>query len=116
LCLMYMRPLLDLGRTVKLSEACRQHRVKMKHAHSAAGDAIASAELWRQYKNAIERLGFTSFGDLATRKNYRFTQSFQHDPLTAAESLSRGSVKSRNGMFQDVAPDLFSGNFGLRAI
>jgi DNA polymerase III epsilon subunit family exonuclease len=97
MCLMYMRPLLDLGRVVNLGEACRQHRVKMNRAHSAAGDALASAQLWLYYRNTMTTRGLTSFRDLANHKNYRFTYSFQHDPLNSVDHLNRGPVKSRNG-------------------
>jgi DNA polymerase III epsilon subunit family exonuclease len=97
ICLMYMRPLLDLGRVVKLGEACRQHRVVMNRSHSAAGDALASAKLYEQYRASIAQRGMTSFRDLANLKNYRFTYSFKHDPLETADHLSRGTVKSRSG-------------------
>ncbi len=97
LCLMYMRPMLNLGRVVKLGEACRQHRVPINRAHSSAGDALASAKLWQQYRAAIDQHGLRSFRELANRKNYRFTFSFKHNPLEAAEHLCRGTVKSRNG-------------------
>lgn len=97
LCLMYMRPLLDLGRVVKLGEACRHHRVPMTHAHSAAGDALASAKLWMKYREAMDDRGLKTFKDMANLKRYQFTSSFQHSPLTAADHLSRGPVKSRSG-------------------
>ena len=97
LCLMYMRPLLNLGRVVNLGEACRQHRVPMNRAHSAAGDALASAQLWQRYHEAIQRRRLATFRDLANLKYYRFTTSFKYDPLNAHEHLHCAAVKSRSG-------------------
>lgn len=96
LCLMYLRQMLDLGRVVKLGEACRLHHVPLNRAHSAAGDAIASARLWQLYLHAMSRCGLKTFRDLAEHKCYRFTNSFRHDPLIQFEHLQRGAVKSRS--------------------
>lgn len=101
LCLMYLRPLLDLGRVCKLGMACQLHGVGMSWAHSAAGDALASARLWQSYQPAIAARMFATFGDLAKVRSYQFTRSFAQTPLgpQQARGLARGVVKSRfNGV------------------
>lgn len=101
LCLMYLRPLLDLGRVTKLADACRRHRVSLNGAHTAAGDALAAAELWRCYGSQFANLGLKTFADLANRRSYKFTHSFRHDPLPSRGNSNRANVKSRYNSIAD---------------
>ncbi len=83
LCLMYLRPLLGIGKRCTLSDACHAHDVVHSNAHFAADDALASARLWLAYLEKMEALAIRTFSDLARRKSYKFTASFK-DPLTIA--------------------------------
>lgn len=83
LCLMYMRPMLGLGRQCKLPQACRAHGVPLALAHSAAHDALAAAELWSVYARDLAERNVTTFAELAAIRRYKFTESFDRDPHPA---------------------------------
>jgi DNA polymerase III subunit epsilon len=85
-CLMYLRPLLGLGKHCRLSAACREHGIAHGRAHTAAGDALAAARLWTVYREAMSGLGVRTFADLAARKPYKFVRSFCRDPHPAVEA------------------------------
>ncbi len=100
-CLMYMRPMLGLGKRCPLGEACKFHDVTNNAAHIASEDALASAELLRVYLSEMKSMGITTFGDLARLKKYKFVQSFENNFLTS--SLVEGrptctNLKSRRVM------------------
>jgi DNA polymerase III epsilon subunit-like protein len=76
LCLMYMRPLLDLGAKCTLDDACRAHGIHHGVAHRAAEDALASARLWPIYAKVFSTRGLRTFGDLTRVRSYKFMQSF----------------------------------------
>lgn len=95
LCLMYMRPLLDLGKRCSLNDACREHGIEYEDAHVAAADALASAYLWPRYVERMHDLGIQTFGDLAARKRYKFVRSFRESPLRTAPRRVNARVKSR---------------------
>lgn len=81
LCLMYMRPLLELGGRCSLADACRHHGVEHADAHVAADDALAASALWSCYLGHMEGLQVRTFRDIADRKTYKFTKSFGSLPL-----------------------------------
>jgi len=81
LCLMYMRPLLGLGKRCSLDDACRLHGVNHGNEHHAAGDALAAAGLWQAYQSALVEYDIRTWGDLTTLKNYKFLRSFDRDPI-----------------------------------
>lgn len=81
LCLMYMRPVLELGPRCSLDDACRAHGIEHRHVHQAAVDAIASARLWQYYTIVLEQQGVTTFEELASRRSYKFFTSFSNEPL-----------------------------------
>lgn len=97
-CLMYMRPLLGIGRKCSLRDACEDSGVARSIAHHAGADALAAAALWAQYVGACGREGVRTFGELARRKSYKFMDSF-NDALFGGEVIApnRGTValKSR---------------------
>lgn len=76
LCLMYMRPMLGIGRKCSLRDACSDSGVKHSNAHHAAADALAAVALWRQYLARCGRDGVRTFRELASLKSYKFTSSF----------------------------------------
>jgi DNA polymerase-3 subunit epsilon len=82
LCLMFMRPMLGLGRRCSLEDACRCHGIDHVQAHAAATDALAAAQLWNVYLQTMSDRRLRTFDDLANLKSYRFVQSFQRLPLS----------------------------------
>jgi DNA polymerase III epsilon subunit-like protein len=98
LCLMYMRPMIGLGKRCSLDDACRFHCVEYPRKHHTSVDALAGARLWNLYLEALKDRKVRTFKDLATLKSYKFIQNLERDPLTppAAESLkSTKRLKSR---------------------
>ena len=80
-CLMYMRPMLGIGRKCSLADACQHHEIPRTNAHQAAADALASADLWLRYADALNNAGIVTFRQLARLKDYKFTNSFIDEPL-----------------------------------
>jgi DNA polymerase-3 subunit epsilon len=80
LCLMYMRPLLGLGRKCCLSDACKEHGVPHEQAHTAAADALASMGLWNVYRQVMATRGIQTFRELTLLSAYKFLQSFTQPP------------------------------------
>lgn len=99
ICLMYMRPMLNIGKKCSLGDACRAFGIGQGAAHQAATDALASAKLWQAYTAILSSKGVRTFADLAKLKTYKFLESFSN-PFTVSEqtkSLSRTTrLKSRN--------------------
>jgi DNA polymerase-3 subunit epsilon len=87
LCLMYLRPLLGLGRRCGLDRACRAHGIDHSIAHTAADDAFAAARLWGSCIAAMGERKIRTFGDLADERRYKFTESFTRPPLRLEDTL-----------------------------
>lgn len=96
-CLMYMRPLLGIGKRCNLHEACRQHQLEIFDAHTAYGDAAAGAALWKLYRAKIHGSPLNTFGDLRALAKYKFFQTFDYDCTEATYEGGAFSacVKSR---------------------
>jgi DNA polymerase-3 subunit epsilon len=80
LCLMYLRPMLGLGKQCRLGVACRAHGVPLTWAHAAAADAHAAAGLWTIYRREIDARNIRTFAELAAIRRYKFTGTFDRDP------------------------------------
>jgi len=107
-CLMYMRPLLDLGPKCKLEEACRIHNVDFQAAHVAAEDAMASAQLLKSYYTEMQQRNIRTFGDLTSLRNYKFFNSFGCDPYPKPSTFGLSGcrhLRSRGGLVQHVTID-----------
>jgi len=87
LCLMFLRPLLGLGRRCGLDQACRVHAIEHATAHTAADDALAAARLWGTYVPAMVDRSIRTFRDLAEWGRYKFTESFTRPPLRSEDTL-----------------------------
>jgi DNA polymerase-3 subunit epsilon len=87
LCLMYLRPLLGLGRRCGLARACRAHGIGHAAAHTAADDALAAAGLWGSCIAAMIDRKIRTFGELAACGRYKFTESFTRPPLRSEGTL-----------------------------
>jgi len=86
LCLMYLRPMLDLGPRCRLGEACMAHGIDFTETHIAARDVQASCRLMEIYLREIEQKNIRTFSDLAQLRNYKFVESFFLPPLTWDDS------------------------------
>lgn len=110
LCLMYMRPLLGVGSRCSLADACHAHGVKHGGHHFAGSDALASAQLWLKYLEAMDRMQIQTFGQLARRKKYKFMSSFAEPPVQflvpnpAALQLKSRRVASTAGVSDVRSP------------
>lgn len=89
-CLMYMRPLLNLGHRCNLETACHEHGINFncQTAHIAASDAEVSAKLMEYYLNVMSDRKISTFGQLSRLKSYKFLNSFMYAPLPKAESFN----------------------------
>jgi DNA polymerase-3 subunit epsilon len=97
ICLMYMRPMLGLGKRCSLEDACKEHGINHTQAHATAPDAIAASGLWQLYSRIIADRGLSTFKDLSSVKTYKFIDSFDLQPYSMgiASGLPRGNLKSR---------------------
>lgn len=93
LCLMYMRPLLGLGKKCSLAEACRLHGIAGTSNHQASADVLAEAQLWQLYATVLGERGIRTFEDLKSLGSYKFLSSFSLMPFDEriAARLNRSS-------------------------
>ncbi len=80
-CLMYMRPMLGLGKRCRLEDACQEQNIHRQVAHIAAQDVQASAQLLDFYLSVLADRNIQTFSEMAGLKSYKFTKSFANDPL-----------------------------------
>lgn len=108
LCLMYMRPMLGMGRKCSLRDACADSGVKQSSAHHAAADALAAVALWKQYLAKCGKDGVRTFRELAGLRSYKFTSSFD-DPMldedTALAPHRNVRMKSRGSANAHTSAD-----------
>lgn len=91
-CLMYLRPFLDLGCKCKLSQACKEHGISIKHEHIASADAMASASLLQLYLVQLYlaemgKNGISTYEDWRKMCGYAFVESFLLDPIPSAAGI-----------------------------
>jgi DNA polymerase-3 subunit epsilon len=103
-CLMYMRPLLDLGSRCNLGQACRDHRIEYKDAHIAAHDVQASVRLMEYYSQVLADQQILTFGQLSRRKNYKFFNSFLNDPLPGPSVFQLKPCRRRKSRIKAELP------------
>jgi hypothetical protein len=110
-CLMYLRPMLELGPRCTLGDACQEHGISMGDQHHAAADAMPEAALYRFYQSIFRERQIRTFGDLAELRRYRFCESFEFElpprgtrascrrlkPRGASSGLNGGRVARRDG-------------------
>lgn len=95
MCLMYLRPMLGLGKKCCLADACLAHGIEHEGFHTASSDALASARLWNLYLDAIADRGIRTFKELGSLKTYKFVDSFELVPLDEFPARSPARQKSR---------------------
>jgi DNA polymerase-3 subunit epsilon len=106
-CLMYLRPMLGLGSRCRLDEACKLYGINYSSTHVSSVDSTASAWLYLQYLNEIERQRVNTFADLARLRTYKFNQSFSYDVLPSCNRLGLSRfdrLVSRSGIANSVDP------------
>ncbi len=107
-CLMYMRPMLGLGKRCKLSQACRDHGIDYSATHIAANDAQAAAGLLENYFCALQTRDIQTYSQLAAIKNYKFVSSWSNSPLPDPSAFSLGrcdQLCSRAGHVDQILID-----------
>src|SRR5262245_47733991 len=77
--LMYLRPMLDLGRRCTLGDACQEHGISIGDQHHAAADAMPEADLYRFYQSVLRERQIRTFGELAQLRSYKFCESFEFE-------------------------------------
>ncbi len=87
MCLMYLRPMLDLGSRCRLGAACKAYGVPFDETHIAADDVRASVQLLQVYRKEIDRRGIRTFRDLG---RYRRQKSLPHVGLCWLSGGRRG--------------------------
>jgi DNA polymerase-3 subunit epsilon len=115
LCLMYLRPMLGLGRKCTLYEACSTHGVSNTSTHVAGLDVLASAQLWQFYTTILSNRGIQTFAQLAALKSYKFTNSFTSpfiDSISTGHLHRTSHLKPRSAQPQAVQlPDNAVGEY-----
>ena len=94
-CLMYLRPGLDIGPRCTLREACRIHGIPHTNAHRASDDALVSSLLWGTYNQRMASLQIGTYSDLANRLSYKFLESFDNNPLSFGSAPGSARLKAR---------------------
>ncbi len=105
-CLMYLRPMLGIGRRCTLEKACQEHGIAYAPVHAASHDAVAAAQLMELYLEEMKSRGIGTFGELAKLKKYKFVSSFDLSPLSASIAAPFGSssrLKSRSSGLAEVS-------------
>jgi DNA polymerase III epsilon subunit-like protein len=85
-CLMYLRPLLGLGKRCSLSVACDTLGIDAP-SHRAADDALAAAHLWLVYRDAAIKAGISTYDQLRAAGKFKFLSSFDNPQI--GEPLQR---------------------------
>jgi DNA polymerase-3 subunit epsilon len=85
-CLMYLRPLLGLGKRCSLSVACDALGIDAP-SHRAADDALAAAHLWLVYRDAAIKVGISTYDQLRATGKFKFLSSFDNPQI--GEPLQR---------------------------
>ena len=80
-CLMYMRPLLGLGKRCSLFDACMKTGISYEATHIASDDALAAACLMEKYYDDLRKNQIETFNDLKNVKRYKFMESFSNSPF-----------------------------------
>lgn len=98
-CLMYLRPMLGIGKRSTLADACRQHGITTSGTHHSASDTLAAAELWGVCLDAMHDQGVETFADLGSLKKYKFVDSFTRPVLRDSQPRPGAPrrTKSRSG-------------------
>lgn len=102
LCLMWLRPLLGLGKRASLSATCQAFGLPIA-THTAADDATVSAQLWLRYAIEARRSGIHTFTDLADCGTHKYLKTLATSPyrdaLGAITFVARAGValKARPG-------------------
>jgi DNA polymerase-3 subunit epsilon len=97
-CLMYLRPMLGLGKRCTLSAACEAHGIPHASEHVSLADSLAAARLMHFYRGVMRKRRLSTFRDLARLKRYKFLDSFDWDPIppdAVPDALPKPRLKAR---------------------
>jgi len=102
LCLMWLRPLLGLGKRASLFATCEDFGLPAA-THAAADDATVASYLWLKYRAHARENGVRTFGDLSRRGTHKYLKTLTAQPyartfgLAALCGPAQGSFKCRPG-------------------
>lgn len=105
-CLMYMRPMLGLGKRCTLQDACREYGIMPTASHTTADDVRTAHRLYEIYCREMAEQNLVTFGDLADLSQYKFCESFALEPFGAnlpGQFCPAQHLKPRFG--EAIAPD-----------
>ncbi len=91
-CLMWLRPLLGIGKRCSLDIACKEQGVS-PGGHRAAGDAMAGALMWPRYVEAAEQRGIRTLGDLARAGSHKYLMSLRYPFYGAGDFSDAGGQR-----------------------
>jgi DNA polymerase-3 subunit epsilon len=89
LCLMWLRPLLGLGKRCSLSAACEELGLP-ECTHRASEDALATAHLWRSYVDRATAKGVSNLRQLRAMGTHAYLNSLNTAPYSEADVLAIG--------------------------
>lgn len=96
LCCMYLRGMVGLAPSrLPLAAALEAAEIDPGIAHSAHGDASATAQLLVRYLAAARDAQLYTFADLATRRAYKFVGSWDAPLVTLPSHLPLGDLQPR---------------------
>lgn len=98
ICLMYMRPMLGLGKKCGLTEACGLHGISYTSAHASAVDAAAAAQLFLCYLKDMNQRGIRTYGELRRLKDYKFLASFGREPCPSCGTRRAPGPRKPRGL------------------
>lgn len=114
-CLMWLRPLLQVGRRCSLAVARSEHGIP-PGSHRASDDAMACALMWPSYVEQAERVGIRTLGDLVAAGTHKYLSTLRY-PFYGADDLKplrRGTVRLKARPAAIIAGDTSGGRAGVR--
>ncbi|MCG6195490.1 3'-5' exonuclease [Leptospira sp. FAT2] len=108
-CLMYMRPMLKIGKKCPLTDACNEEGIKIEQHHRASSDALSGAHLWKRYKSELQNKNIATFGEMTKLGTYKFLQSFKRPLFKKQTNKSlnvSNSLKARSKVIDDKSKRL----------
>jgi len=107
-CLMYMNPMLGLGKKQSFEALCRHYGIGEGIRHVAGEDILASGEIYKIYREAMMERKVRTFKDLAERGDHEFLSSFQNIPYRISEALQFPGVQNlKSRYFKSISDEGF---------
>lgn len=102
-CLMWLRPLLGVGKRCSLSAACQELGIAQT-SHRAAEDALAASYVWRHYLDAASAKGIRTLRDLRKAGTHTYLDSLEAEAYSAADLAAIGQEPTITALKPRVDP------------